>query len=78
MLQCVNQSLDLKGKEKFLDQVSVMSYMGCSHCCIKFPRGCRGPVFGVARRSLPDDHPLRRQHSAPYEYPAPEHKGKSE
>ena len=69
------QTLDLKGKEKFLDQVSVMSYVGCSHCAVKFPRGHRGPRFGVARRYLPKDHPLRRQVSLPYEYPEAEHAG---
>ena len=72
---CV-QSLDLKGKEKFMDQVSVQSYMGCSHCCVNFPQGCQGPVFSVARRYLPEGHELRRQYSAPYEYSAPEPRGK--
>ena len=73
---CFVQSLDLKGKEKFHDQVSVQSFVGCSHCCVTFPKGCQGPVFGVARRYLPDGHPLRRQVSAPYEYPGEETRGK--
>lgn len=70
-----SQTLDLKGKEKFLDQVSVNSYMGCSHCRVHFPKGCRGPRFGVARRYLPAGHPLRRQVSVPYEYHAEENEG---
>ena len=69
------QTLDLKGKEKFLDQVSVQSYSGCSHCAVKFPQGNRGPRFGVARRYLPTGHPLRSQVSLPYEYPEAEHAG---
>ena len=72
---CFAQSLDLKGKEKFHDQVSVQSFAGCSHCCVTFPKGCQGPVFGVARRYLPDGHPLRRKVSAPYEYPEQETNG---
>lgn len=74
---CFAQSLDLKGKEKFHDQVSVQSFAGCSHCCVTFPKGCQGPVFGVARRYLPDGHPLRRKVSAPYEYPEQETNGRS-
>lgn len=73
---CFAQSLDLKGKEKFFDQVSVQSFVGCSHCCVTFPKGRQGPVFGVARCSLSDDHPLRRQVSPPYEYVEEETRGK--
>ena len=72
------QTLDLKGREKFLDQQSVQSYMGCSHCTVNYPKGVKGPTFGVARRYLPPGHSLRRQVSAPYEYPAPEALGKVE
>ena len=63
-------ALDLKGREKFLDQMSVQSYMGCSHCSVYFPKGPggTGPCFGVARRWLPTIHPLRQQRSYPYEY----------
>ena len=67
-----SQSLDLKGREKFFDQKSVNSYLGCAHCAIKFPKGISGPVFGVARRYLCPGHPLRRQVATPYEYMSPE------
>ena len=70
-------ALDLKGREKFLDQMSVQAYMGCSHCSVYYPKGAgsSGPCFGVARRWLPTIHPLRRQLSLPYEYPTAEDGG---
>lgn len=53
-------SLDLKGREKFLNQTSVQSYNGCSTCRIKFEAGThRRLVHAVARRWLPPTHPLR-------------------
>ena len=52
-------ALDLKGKEKFYNQMSVQSYCGCSHCQIHFDKGPDGPIYGQARRYLPPDHPLR-------------------
>jgi len=66
------QCLDLKGREKFLDQLAVNSYLGCAHCTTRFPKGCSGPLFGVARRYLPEGHRLRRQIATPFEYVAPE------
>ena len=57
--------------------MSVQSYVGCSKCTVNFPKGNKGPVFGVARRHLPDDHPLRCQIAAPYQYPAAESAGPS-
>ena len=67
------QTLDLKGREKFLNQVSVQSYVGCSHCHIEFDPP--GPRFCSARRYLPIDHPLRRQFAAPYEFTTAELRG---
>ena len=55
-------TLDLKGKEKFYNQLSVKSYCGCSTCQVHFDQGPGGPIFGVARRYLPADHPLRQAH----------------
>lgn len=69
------QTLDLKGREKFLGQMSVQGYVGCSHCAIQFPEGVSGVRHAVARRYLPPGHPLRRQISGSYEYPAPETAG---
>ena len=66
------QSLDLKGREKFLDQRPVNSYVGCAHCAVKFPKGLTGPIFGIARRYLRQGHRLRQQIATPYEYVAPE------
>ena len=66
------QCLDLKGREKFLDQQTVQSYLGCSHCRTRFPKGCSGPLYGVARRYLPVGHRLRQQIAGPFEYAAPE------
>ena len=58
-VEIFGHTLDLKGREKFLNQISVQSYVGCSHCRAVFPKGCGGPRFGIARRYLPEDHPLR-------------------
>jgi len=38
-VQIFAQVLDLKGKEKFFNQVSVQSYVGCSHCVAHFDKG---------------------------------------
>ena len=54
-------SLDLKGKEKFYNQMAVNSYCGCSTCMIHYDQGPDGPLHGAARRFLPMDHPLRQQ-----------------
>ena len=54
-------ALDLKGKEKFYNQMTVQSYCGCSTCKIHFDKGPGGPIFAQARRYLPPHHPLRQQ-----------------
>ena len=54
-------ALDLKGKEKFYNQMTVQSYCGCSTCQIHFDQGPGGPIFAQARRYLPPDHPLRQR-----------------
>ena len=70
------QTLDLKGREKFLNQVSVQSYVGCSHCQVVFPTGNGGPCFGVARKYLPIDHPLREESCGSYcQFKEREHEG---
>ena len=71
-------TLDLKGREKFLNQASVQSYCGCSHCRAIFPRGNGGPCFGIARWFLPRDHPLRGKccgRTKQYQYKTVEVKG---
>ena len=75
-VQMFGQTMDLKGREKLLSQISVQSYVGCSHCSAVFPKGCGGPCFGIARKSLPEGHPLRKQHCGPdYEYTSSEESG---
>ena len=75
-VQIFAQVLDLKGKEKFLNQVSVQSYVGCSHCTAHFDKGCRGPRFAMARRYLPSVHRLRnRIVSSRLQYPTRETAG---
>lgn len=59
ILHTIPQCMDLKGREKFLNQISVKSYTGCSFCRAVFPQGCGGPCFGITRKFLPADHPLR-------------------
>ena len=54
-------ALDLKGKEKFYNQMTVQSYCGCSTCTVHFDQGPEGPIFAVSRRYLPAGHPLRQQ-----------------
>ena len=54
-------AFDLKGKEKFYNQMSVQSYCGCSTCTVHFDQGPGGPIYALARRYLPPDHPLRSQ-----------------
>ena len=54
-------SLDLKGKEKFFNQIVVGGYCGCSTCKIHFDQGPRGPIFSSARMMLPAGHPLRKK-----------------
>ena len=77
-VQIFGTTLDLKGREKFLNQVSVQSYCGCSRCRNVFPKGCRGPRFAIARQFLPDDHPLRRRTCGSHlHYPAQEFEGVS-
>ena len=73
------QTLDLKGREKFLNQVSCQGYMGCAHCRAKFPRGVGGPRFAIARRFLCPGHPLRNRSTRGdhLQYPAPEMLGNS-
>ena len=67
-------ALDLKGKEKFYNTMSVQSYCGCSTCDVHFDQGPGGPVFAQARRYLPPGHPLRSQRCVfkgqEYEFPA--------
>ena len=52
-------AMDLKGKEKFYNQTSVQSYCGCSTCLVHYDQGPGGPIYAVARKYLPRDHPLR-------------------
>ncbi len=53
-------SLDLKGREKFMNQVSVQAYCGCSYCSVHFDQGPGCAIYSLARRWLPADDPLRQ------------------
>ena len=52
-------SLDLKGKEKFYDQISVTGYCSCSTCNLHYDQGPGGAIYASSRLFLPADHPLR-------------------
>ena len=54
-------SLDLKGREKLNNQVSVQAYCGCSYCKVHFDRGPSCAIYSVARRWLAPDDPLREE-----------------
>ena len=78
-VQIFGQTLDLKGREKFLNQVSVQSYVGCAHCRVVFPKGANGPCFGIARQWLPPGHPLRQRTCGHYfQYASPQLAGPPE
>jgi len=72
LIKLFGATLDLKGKEKFYQQMSVTSYCGCSTCTVHYDQGPDGPIHAVARRYLPPDHPLRSRscvfHGQCYEY----------
>ena len=77
-VQIFGTTLDLKGRENFLNQVSVQSYCGCSRCRYVFPKGCGGPRFAIARQFLPTGHPLRRRTCGSHlQYPEQELEGLS-
>ena len=65
LVKLFGASLDLKGKEKFYDQVAVQGYCGCTTCCVHYDIGpCGdGAIYGCARRFLPIGHPLREERS---------------
>lgn len=54
-------TLDLKGKEKFYNQIVVGGYCGCSTCTVHYDQGPGGPIFSTARMMLPAGHPLRKR-----------------
>ena len=58
-VKVLGASLDLKGKEKFYNQITVVGYCGCSTCCVHFDQGPAGAIYGCARQFLPEGHPLR-------------------
>lgn len=66
------QTLDLKGREKFLGQMSVQGYCGCAKCTLAFPQGVGGVCYDVSRRYLPPGDPLRQRICGPFQYPAAE------
>ena len=59
VIKVFGAAMDLKGKEKFYNQTSVQSYCGCSTCKVHYEQGPGGPIYALARRYLPPDHPLR-------------------
>ena len=61
LVKLFGASLDLKGKEKFYNQISVVGYSGCSTCIVHYDQGPAGAIYGCARRFLPRGHPLRRK-----------------
>ena len=52
-------SLDLKGREKLNNPVSVQAYCGCSYCKVHFDQGPSCAIYSVERRWLAPDDPLR-------------------
>jgi len=61
LVKLFGASLDLKGKEKFYDQIGVIGYCGCSTCVIHYDKGPAGPIYGCSRQFLPAGHPLRQK-----------------
>ena len=61
VIKLFGAAMDLKGKEKFYNQMTVQSYCGCSTCTVHYDQGPGGPIFALARRYLPPGHPLRQQ-----------------
>ena len=59
VIKVFGAAMDLKGKEKFYNQMSVQSYCGCSTCLVHYDQGPGGPIYALARKYLPRDHPLR-------------------
>lgn len=72
LIKLFGATLDLKGKEKFYNQMSVQSYCGCSTCTVHYDQGPDGPIHALARRYLRTGHPLRSRscvfHGHHYEY----------
>ena len=54
-------TLDLKGKEKFYNQLVVGAYCGCSTCSVHFDQGHGGPIYSTVRMMLPVGHPMRQK-----------------
>ena len=62
-------SMDLRGREKFLSQLSCLSFYGCSVCSHRFDPGLATKVsFTGARRWLPRGHPLRNEQFGVYDF----------
>ena len=61
LVKLFGAALDLKGKEKFYDQICVTGYCGCSTCFAHFDQGPKGPINCCSRCFLPADHPLRQK-----------------
>lgn len=61
LVKLFGASLDLKGKEKFYDQITVQGYCGCCNCTVHYDQGPDGTCYACARRFLPDGHPLRQK-----------------
>ena len=59
LIKVFGASMDLKGKEKFYNQMSVQSFCGCSTCLAHYDQGPGGPIYALARKYLPPNHPLR-------------------
>lgn len=68
-VRVVGFSLDLKGRDKFLDQKACNGYFGCSVCHTQFCPGISKKVtFTGARLWLPMGHPLRAAQHDTYEF----------
>ena len=68
--------MDLKGREKFLQQVACNGYHSCAVCTTRFRKGLRTkPIYVGARRWLPDASPLRNSFHDGFDFISEERRG---
>ena len=69
-------SMDLKGREKFFQQVACNGYHSCSVCTTPYLQGLRTkPIFTGARMWLPDTSPLRNCFHDGFDFISEERRG---
>ena len=76
VVRVIGISMDLRGREKFLQQQSCNSYYGCSVCHHRFERGLHKKcAFTGARLWLPLTHPLRNEQCGVFDFISDERRG---